>query len=122
MRATLEQTVGSAMLITAALLIYRPYAAGLSALVNAYGIFISTSVYAALLALCGGLMLGRRKCGRWEFALLFLPVQLYAVALLLSFLNNPEVGPIGFMGLLGLSMVIPWFYSNRASRRERERE
>jgi hypothetical protein len=117
---TLEQSIGVVMLITAALMIARPYAAGIDNLYMYYGISISPRFYGAALALCGGVFILRKRVGRRTFALLYLPVPVYTLCLILNFARNPMVGPIASAALLALSIAIPWFYSSRASRREQE--
>lgn len=118
---TLEQTLGLFYLIMAISMIERPYLAGVENLSIYYGLTqLAPRFVGALLALFGGVLIWKKRCGRKLFALLFVPIiPVYFVCLALYFADRPLVGLAGTLGYAGLMLCLIELYKVRAAQRER---
>lgn len=115
---TLEQSIGGGFMLMALTMIERPFMAGIENLDRLYAIDLGVRTMGVLLAVFGAILIGRKRAGRWLFALLCSPIPIYAFLLFVYFREHPSIGAAGWIGYTSLTICIIWLYRRRAHARE----
>lgn len=120
MPGTLEQTLGAGYLLFAISLTQRPFMAGIENLPTLFGQTLSVPAVGVWLAIVGGVLIYKRRCGWLLFTVCYAAIPIYAVCLALFSGSRPTAGHAGAAAYIALTLCLRSMYRRQAQDRKRE--